>query len=82
MGFWSTLFGAAAGAAAVNATQPPTVVISDPEYVVKGLKPKGMNSWEIRIGKRSESGSGHPHTVSRSTHGFNSGSAQVRLYWS
>lgn len=82
MGFWTFIAGGLGAMHAKNRLNPPTVVIDDPDYVVKKMTPK-FNAWEIRIGKRSESNSGTPHTVGRATRQVISGGRYTAtIYWS
>lgn len=81
MGFWTFLFGGAGAVHAKNRLNPPTVSIDNPEYVVKKMTPK-FNSWEVRIGKRTEPSSGTPHRVGRGTKRIISGNRfTATIYW-
>ena len=81
MGFWSELFAFGAARAALNATAPPSVVIENPDYVVKGMKPSGLNSWKVWIGKRAEGGRGTQYKIGRNTVSFNGNFGNAKVYW-
>lgn len=81
MGFWTFLLGGFGAVHAKNRLNPPSVVIDNPEYVVKKMTPK-FNAWEVRIGKRTDSSLGTQHLVGRSTKKIHSGGRfTATIYW-
>lgn len=81
MGFWTFIAGGLGAVHAKNRLNPPNVVIDNPEYVVKKMTPK-FSGWELRIGKRTDPGSGVQHRVSRSTRKIISGGRfTATIHW-
>lgn len=81
MGFWNELFAFGAAKVALNASSPPSIILENNDYVIKGMKPSGLNSWKVWIGKKSESGRGTQYKVSRNTVSFNGNFGSAKVYW-
>ena len=81
MGLWSFLFRGKAANVDQNTVSPPSVVIENPDYVVKDIKPKGANSWQVWIGSKNDTGTGVPFTVSRRISSFSGNHGTAKVYW-
>ena len=83
-GLFTFLAGGAVAGAAKNKISPPIVVSENPEYVVAGMKPVGLNSWQVQYSKRSSLNSKSSFIVQRSRGGstVSSGGTKFRVFWS
>ena len=83
-GLFTFLAGAAAAGAAKNKISPPIVVSENPEYVVVGMKPSGLNSWQVQYSKRTSLNVKSSFTVQRSSGGSvkHVGASRFRISWS
>lgn len=83
-GFFTAMAGAAAAGAAKNKVSPPIVVPENPDYVVVGMKPAGLNSWYVQYSKRSSMNTKSQFRVQRSRGGstVGAGGTKFRVSWS
>lgn len=83
-GLFTFLAGGAVAGAAKNKISPPIVVSENPEYVVAGMKPVGLNSWQVQYSKRSSLNVKSSFTVQRSRGGstVSSGGTKFKVSWS
>ena len=83
-GLFTFVAGAAAAGAAKNKLSPPIVVPENPDYVVVGMKPAGLNSWYVQYSKRSSLNSKSQFRVQRSRGGstVGAGGTKFRVSWS
>lgn len=83
-GLFTFVAGAAAAGAAKNKLSPPIVVPENPDYVVVGMKPAGLNSWYVQYSKRSSLNSKSQFRVQRSRGGstVSAGGTKFRVSWS
>ena len=83
-GLFTFVAGAAAAGAAKNKVSPPIVVSENPDYVVVGMKPAGLNSWYVQYSKRSSMNTKSQFKVQRSRGGstVGVGGTKFRVSWS
>jgi len=83
-GLLTFVAGAAAAGAAKNKVSPPIVVPESSDYVVVGMKPVGLNSWQVQFSKRSSLNVKSSFEVQRSRGGstVGAGGTKFRVSWS
>ena len=83
-GLLTFVAGAAAAGAAKNKVSPPIVVPESSDYVVVGMKPVGLNSWQVQFSKRSSLNVKSSFEVQRSRGGSTAGAGgtKFRVSWS
>ena len=83
-GLFTFVAGAAAAGAAKNKVSPPIVVPESSDYVVVGMKPVGLNSWQVQFSKRSSLNVKSSFKVQRSRGGstVGAGGTKFRVSWS
>lgn len=76
---FSRLIGAYIGATAANAMSPPQLFFNDPDFICKGLKASGPNSWNIKYGRKGQS-STSTITISHGT-SHTTAAGGIDIYW-